>query len=155
MNTATGEIRNCAKKKHCARTVSWDVVYLPLLDQGWQDPPWDLLTPKLQPRFHEITIKYVLPLTLLVRRDLPFCGNLSPPPPPRQPPVGQGLLIHEVSRLHTTTHHSRWDSSGGVISLSLRPLPAQPATLTTDRHPCPRWDSKPQSQQTRGRRPSP
>jgi len=25
----------------------------------------------------------------------------------RQPPVGQGLLIHEVSRLHTTTLHSR------------------------------------------------
>jgi hypothetical protein len=25
----------------------------------------------------------------------------------RQPPVGQGLLINEVSRSHTTTHHSR------------------------------------------------
>ena len=25
----------------------------------------------------------------------------------QQPPVGQGLLIHEVSRSHTTTHHSR------------------------------------------------
>jgi len=25
----------------------------------------------------------------------------------RQPPMGQGLLIHEVSRSHTTTHH-RW-----------------------------------------------
>jgi len=24
-----------------------------------------------------------------------------------QPPVGQDLLIHEVSRSHTTTHHSR------------------------------------------------
>jgi len=23
------------------------------------------------------------------------------------PPLGQGLLIHEVSRSHTTTHHSR------------------------------------------------
>jgi len=23
------------------------------------------------------------------------------------PPVGQGLLIHEVSRSHTTTHHSQ------------------------------------------------
>ena len=41
----------------------------------------------------------------------------------RQPPVGQGLLIHEVSRSHTTTHHSRQDSSGRVISSSLRPLP--------------------------------
>ena len=25
----------------------------------------------------------------------------------QQPPVGQCLLIHEVSRSHTTTHHSR------------------------------------------------
>ena len=41
----------------------------------------------------------------------------------RQPPVGQGLLIHEVSRSHTTTHHSRQDSSGRVISSSQRPLP--------------------------------
>jgi len=40
-----------------------------------------------------------------------------------QPQVGQGLLIHEVSRSHTTTHHSRWDSSGRVISPSQRPLP--------------------------------
>ena len=39
------------------------------------------------------------------------------------PPVGQGLLIHEVSRSHTTTHHSRQDSSGRVINPSQRPLP--------------------------------
>jgi hypothetical protein len=25
----------------------------------------------------------------------------------QQPPVGYGIHIHEVSRLHTTTHHSR------------------------------------------------
>jgi len=25
----------------------------------------------------------------------------------RQPPVGQGLLIHEVSKSHTMTHHSQ------------------------------------------------
>ena len=41
----------------------------------------------------------------------------------RQSPVGQGLLIHEVSRSHTTTRHSRQDFSGRVISLSQRPLP--------------------------------
>ena len=40
-----------------------------------------------------------------------------------QPPVGQGLFIHEVSRPHTTTHHSRLDSSGRVISSSQRSLP--------------------------------
>ena len=41
----------------------------------------------------------------------------------RQPPVGQGFLIHEVFRSHTTTHHSRLASSGRVISSSQRPLP--------------------------------
>jgi len=25
----------------------------------------------------------------------------------QHPPLGQGLLIHEVSRSHATTHHSR------------------------------------------------
>jgi hypothetical protein len=41
----------------------------------------------------------------------------------QQPPVGQSVLIHEVSRSHTTTHHSRYDSSGRVISPSQRSLP--------------------------------
>ena len=36
--------------------------------------------------------------------------------------MGQGLLIHEPSRSHSTTHHSRYDSSGRVISPSQRPL---------------------------------
>jgi len=39
------------------------------------------------------------------------------------PPLGQGLLIHEVSRLHSATQHSRQDFSGRVISSSQRPLP--------------------------------
>jgi hypothetical protein len=38
-------------------------------------------------------------------------------------PVGHGLLIHELSRLHTTTHHTRKDSSGRVISVKQRLLP--------------------------------
>ena len=41
----------------------------------------------------------------------------------QQPPVCYGLLIHEVSSSHTTTHHSRQNSSGRVISSSQRPLP--------------------------------
>jgi hypothetical protein len=41
----------------------------------------------------------------------------------QQPPVGQGLLIHEVSRSHTTMHHSEYDSSGRVVGPSHRPLP--------------------------------
>jgi len=36
--------------------------------------------------------------------------------------VGQGLLIQGVSRAHITTHYSRYDSSGEVISPSQRPL---------------------------------
>jgi hypothetical protein len=39
----------------------------------------------------------------------------------QQPQVGQGLLIYLVSRSHMM-HHSRYDSSGWVISLSQRPL---------------------------------
>ena len=52
--------------------------------------------------------------------------------PAQQPPLGQGLLIIEVSRSHTTTHHSRQDSSGRVISSSQRPLPdnTQPSQHT-------------------------
>jgi len=40
-----------------------------------------------------------------------------------QPNAGHGLHILEVSRSHTTTHHSRLDSSGRVISSSPRTLP--------------------------------
>jgi hypothetical protein len=54
----------------------------------------------------------------------------SPPPPP----VGQVLLIHEVSRSHKTMHHSRFNSSGRVISSSLGPLHWQHTTLTTYIH---------------------
>ena len=79
-------------------------------------------------------------------------GATAPP----LPPVGQGRLIHEVSRSHTTTHHSRYDSSGRVIrsctDLYLR------THNTHNRHPCPpspRWDSNPQSQQANGRRSTP
>ena len=42
---------------------------------------------------------------------------------PPLPPVGHGLLIHDISRSHTTTHRSRWDASGRVISPTQRPLP--------------------------------
>ena len=41
----------------------------------------------------------------------------------KSPPVDHGPLIHEVFRSDTTTHYSRWDSSGRVISSSQRPLP--------------------------------
>jgi len=41
----------------------------------------------------------------------------------KQPPVDQSLFIHKVSRSHATTHQTRQDSSGRVISPSQRPLP--------------------------------
>jgi len=44
-----------------------------------------------------------------------------------------------------------WTSGQPAAANSTR----QHTTLTTDKHPCPRWDSKPQSQQTSGRRPTP
>ena len=40
-----------------------------------------------------------------------------------RPNAGHGLLILDVSRSHTTTHRSRQDFSGRVISSSQRPLP--------------------------------
>jgi len=40
-----------------------------------------------------------------------------------RPNEGNGLLMLEVSRSYTTTHHSRHCSSGRVISSSQRPLP--------------------------------
>ena len=39
------------------------------------------------------------------------------------PVEGFSLLIFDVSRSHTTTRHSRYDSSGRVINPSPRPLP--------------------------------
>ena len=39
-----------------------------------------------------------------------------------RPNAGHGLLFLEVSRSHTTMHHSRQDSSGRVISSSQGPL---------------------------------
>jgi len=40
----------------------------------------------------------------------------------QQPPVGNVLLIQEVSRSHTTTHHIRQDFSGQVIRSLQRPI---------------------------------
>jgi len=47
------------------------------------------------------------------------------------------LLIHEIYRSHTTTHHSREDSSERVISSSQRPLPDNTQNSKTDKRPCP------------------
>ena len=60
----------------------------------------------------EINFRILLPLD----RVFPF-------PVALRPNAGHGLLIHEVSRSHTTTHRNRQDFSGRVISSSRRPLP--------------------------------
>jgi len=74
----------------------------------------------------------------------------------QRPLVGQELLIIEVSR-----SRSRSDTphSVGVLWTGYQPdagtSASQYTTLKTDRHPCPRWESNPQSQQTSDRRPIP
>jgi hypothetical protein len=63
-----------------------------------------------------------------------------------QPLVGQGLLIHEVSRSNATTYHLSvglpWTSDQLIADTSIW----QHTTLRTARHLCPWWDSNPQSQ---------
>jgi hypothetical protein len=57
----------------------------------------------------------------------------------QQTPVGQGLLINEVSRSNITTHRSWLYSSGRVISSSQRPVPDNVQHLQqTDIH-APGW----------------
>ena len=60
--------------------------------------------------------------------------------------AGYGPHNNDVSKPHTTTHHSRYGSSGRMISSLQRPPPGN-TTHTRHWHPWPRWDSNPQSQQ--------
>jgi hypothetical protein len=60
------------------------------------------------------------------------------------------LLIDEVSKSHSNAPQSvelLWTSGQLVAETSTW----QHTTLTTDRHPCPPWDSNPRSQRTSGR----
>ena len=72
-----------------------------------------------------------------------------------RPNAGHGLLILEVPRSHTTTHHSRQDSSGRVIGSSQRPLPDSTQHLQLTNIRAPRWDPNPRSQKSSSRRPTP
>ena len=73
----------------------------------------------------------------------------------QQPSVAQDRLIFDVSRSHAMTHHSSvgllWTKDRSVLETCTR----HHITLTLDGHPCSQRDSNPQSQQARGRRPSP
>jgi len=68
---------------------------------------------------------------------------------PRGPPISRGFYI-----THNDASQSEgllWTSDQLVAETSTW----RHTTLTTDRHPCTRWDLKPQSQQASGRRPTP
>jgi len=72
----------------------------------------------------------------------------------QQTPVGQGLLIIEDSWSHSGTPHSvglLWTSDQHEAETSTWLY----TTPTRDRHPCPRRDSNPQSQQASECRPTP
>jgi hypothetical protein len=72
----------------------------------------------------------------------------------QQPPMGQDLLIIEASRSHSDALHSvglLWTSD----QVDTQTSTWQHTALTTDRHPCPRRDSKPKSEQASGRGPTP
>ena len=67
-------------------------------------------------------------------------------------------LASSLTRLLDHTHNDPpqsvrllWTSDQSVAETSTW----QHTTITTDKHPCPGWDSNPQSQQTSGRRPTP
>ena len=72
------------------------------------------------------------------------------------PVAGFSFPVFEVSWSHTTNDTPQsvglpWTSDQSVAGTSTW----QHTTLTTDKYPCPRWDSNPQSQQASGRRPKP
>jgi hypothetical protein len=71
----------------------------------------------------------------------------------QQPLVNQALLIIDASRSHSDTPHSvglLWTSDQPDAETST----SEHSTPTRDRHPCPRRDSNPQSQEASGRTPT-
>ena len=59
-----------------------------------------------------------------------------------------------LSRTHARTHAGS-RATERAISRSQSPLLTQHRANTSDQHPCPQWDSNPQSQQSSGFRPTP
>jgi hypothetical protein len=69
-------------------------------------------------------------------------------------PSGPGLPHYRsftITLRHTHAVGLLWTSDQPVAGVST----SQQTTLTRDRHPCPRRDSNPQSQQASGHRPTP
>jgi len=65
------------------------------------------------------------------------------------PPRFRGFMITHNDALQSVG--LLWTSDQSAAETSTW----QHTTLTTDKHPCPRWDSNPQSQQASGQRPTP
>ena len=115
-------VRHCLTPQHKLKCISSIVFFFTLY---FYFSPFFNLFPLLPPTSLRPVPGHVLscfipPITPTSCHNLPIfvCLFLA-----RKSPVGQGLLIHEVSRSHTTTHHGRWDDSGRVITSSQRPLP--------------------------------
>jgi len=74
------------------------------------------LNPELNPicYFLALLAHHFLHVSRIMVKSLPFRLIMS---------YIYGAHILDVSGSHTTTHHSRYDSSGRVISSSQRPLP--------------------------------
>jgi hypothetical protein len=81
------------------------------LASSWFSSEVRNLCSKLHFYLWHITVEYKIWILLRIIHIIYFLVAL-------RPNGGHGLLILEVSRLHTTMHHSRWDSSERVISSS-------------------------------------
>jgi hypothetical protein len=85
--------------------------------------------------------KFLPPLVSLLIQFIIFCGSAAQRG--LWPPRSRGFVII----------HNAAPQSGGLLWTSDQPV-ADTSTWqhTTDKHPCPRWDSNPWSQQASGRR---
>ena len=97
-------------------------------------------------------------VTVCPCRKYGWLCSLGLPPPPSPGATAQRGPCHPHSRGFWITHNNApqsvgllWTSDQLVAESSTK----QHTTLTTEKHPCPRLDSNPQSQQASGRMPSP
>ena len=109
---------------------------------------------------HPTSWRSILTLSSHLRLGLPSCLFVflalqpcvvvfSQPGSGLEPPRFRGFLITQNDAPQSVG--LLWTSDQSVAEISTWPH----TTLTTDKHPCPRWDSNPESQQASGRRPMP
>ena len=119
----------------------------------WNEFLFFLFLPSVFPRPvfipTDIHIQFLNVVCLFSQRYIPLWLYFSQPGIGLQPPRFGGFVI-----THNDAPQSvglRWTNDQSVAETST----CQHTTLTTDKHPCPQWDSNPQSQQDSGRRPTP